>query len=179
MANSDKAMGFELVSDKGGTTSNIEYQVDSSNGNIIGLNDPVTQEADGNVTRSAANDGIVVLGVVQGIKDSDGKSINRLAASTAGSVLVTPARDNIFRIQTDSGTNVTQAAVGATANFATATDADSVTGISTFELDSSDIGTGLQCRILGKDTGSAFGEDHVKVLVEFNESVGFDGNASI
>ncbi len=179
MANSDLAQGFELVQDKGGTTALRLYSVDSSNGNIIGKNDAVTLEADGNVTRSAANDGILVLGVVQGIFNSDGKAINFLAASTAGTVLIAPARDNVFKIQSDSGTNVAATAIGATANFAVTGNASAITGVSGMELDASDIGTGLQCRILGKDPDSSFGEDHVKLLVEFNESVGFTGTATI
>lgn len=177
MANADKTLGFELVSDEGGTTSPIEFAVDSSNGNIIGLNDPVTLEADGNVTRSAANDGIVVIGVVQGILDSNRKSIKRLAASTAGTVLVTLAKDNLYRIQSVSGTTVNATEIGATFNHVVTSDADSGTGISGVELDTSS--TAGQCRVLGKDSGSAFGEDHVKLIVSFNEYVGASGTTTI
>lgn len=178
MANPDKPFGFKLVTSKGGNTALQKYSVDASNAAIIGLGDPISIEADGGVARSAADDGVIVVGVVARIEDSDGKAIKRLAASTAGTVYVIPAEGNVFEVQADSGTTLTAAAINATANFVVTGDADSTTGISQVELDSSDVGTGLQLRILGLAPGSSWAE-HAKLLVAFNESVGYAGSASV
>lgn len=179
MANADFPTGFQQINDEGVDPVLFKAEVDSSNGNIIGSQDAITREADGNVTRSAANDGVNVLGTVQQIFDTDGVPLLRLAASTAGTVYYIPAKDRRFVIQSDSGTTVAATAIGATANFVVTGDADSTTGKSKMELDSSDIGTGLQLRIEGKTDASVWGEEHVDLIVSFNESVGQAGTATI
>ena len=63
-----------------------------------------------------------------------------------------------------------QEAVGATADLVVA-DCSTVSGVSRIELDSSNIGTGQQVRIIGKDgdPNNAYGE-HVDLLVHVCEN---------
>lgn len=179
MANSDAATGFQAIRRLGGgELATNPYQVDASNGNTISKNDLVSAEADGAVTRSTANDGNIVIGAVQSIKDADGKPLNFLPASTAGEVQVYDQLDTVYVVQSDTGTVTTAADVFATANHVDAA-GDSNTGLSNQELDASDIGTGLQARIIGlhQVEDNEFGENS-KLEVVLNEQL-FKGTASI
>lgn len=169
MANIDNPRGLEYQ--YGGNPVMREVSVDASNGARIGLNDGVILEADGNVARVAAGSGAILSDVVQGIKNSDGETINYLPASTAGTLIVKKIDPSmVFKIQADSGTAVALAAVGATADLVVA-DCSTVSGVSRIELDSSNIGTGQQVRIIGKDgdPNNAYGE-HVDLLVQVCEN---------
>ena len=78
--------------------------------------------------------------------------------------------DTIFAVQADE--DVVAADIGNTADFVAGT-GDSITNISGFELDSSNIGTGAGCKILGLDGtvvgDNNLGENNTKVLIIFNE----------
>lgn len=179
MANSDNPKGFVLVGRMGGgEPSKRLYSVDSSNSTAIFHNDAMKAEADGNVAPLAANDGNSFLGSALAIYDSNNKPIKYLAASTAGYVLVCNDPQAIYEVQTDSGTSITAGDVFATANHVAGA-GDTTLGISRMELDASDIGTGLQFKIIDKsDTeDNVFGE-HCNVLVVPNEQH-FKATASI
>jgi len=178
MANADLARGFQLITELG--AGNVVYQkaeVDVSNATAIFKGDPITAESDGYVMASAANDGIAVLGVAQAFFSTTGEALSYLPALTAGTVLYVTPEGKKFKIQSDSSTNVAVTDIYATANHVAGT-GNTTTGESKAELDASDIGTGLQLRILGKDDASAWGE-HVNLIVEFNEYVGHAGTATI
>ncbi len=71
MANVDRAMGFVPISERGSLgvgTKTIDR--DASDAVIIGKNDPIKTEADGNATRGVAADTNVTgaLGVVRSIR---------------------------------------------------------------------------------------------------------------
>ena len=191
MANRDKPNGFKpTVKLDGSVIPTRWFPVDSGNGTAIFVGDVIVAEADGNVAPSAANDGISVLGACTGIADvneiSQGHpnaagTTKHLPASTAGFVCVALAvNDAVFEVQSDSGTTVLETARFATANH-TAGAGDTVTSQSRHELDASDIGTGLQVRILDKvdEPNNNWGEVNVQLLVQFNESIFSSGNASI
>jgi len=95
--------------------------------------------------------------------------------------LIWNARDYIFGIQAD--TDATAPAniqvIGATANHV-AGSGNATTQLSGHELDTDDIGTGLQLRILRlvKRPDNAWGP-HADLEVEFNEHNGHSGSASI
>ena len=72
-----------------------------------------------------------------------------MAGSTAGTVIGIPVKNQLFAVQADSSTALTVAARHATANHAV-TAGDTDTGVSNVELDASDVGTGVQMRILDK-----------------------------
>jgi hypothetical protein len=126
------------------------YSVDSSNSAPIGIGDPVTLEADGNVTRAAA--GGVILGVCVGksvVSDvnefgagtSPHGNLNlqqvHVPASTAAEVRVIVDDGAIYEIQEDStGGALALTAIGANADILS-TAPDSTTGRSNVELDSS------------------------------------------
>ncbi len=179
MANADLAKGFQLITDDGkGDVVLNKATVDAANATAIFKNDPITAEADGNVTVSSADDGVVVLGVADGFLSTTGEPLSYLPATTAGTVLYIDPKGRRFKIQSDAGTTVAATAVYATANHAAGT-GSTVTGISGAELDASDIGTGIQLRILGKDDDSTWGLANVNLIVEFNEYVGHAGSATI
>lgn len=169
MANADSPKGFRPLEE--GPT--FPVSVDASNATTIGKGDPLEMEADGGYGRAEAGDAAVVKYIAWGFKDSDGNSITYLPASTAGTVNaipITPGRK--FVIQSNTGTTVAATAVNATADFV-AGNASTTSGVSTYELDASDIGTGTQLRILGKlETAedNAWGEAHVDLIVEFSET---------
>ena len=171
MANVDAPRGFRpLGSIDGGSYQTLEYGVDSSNSLAIFKGDPLTLEADGYVKQSAADDGVLVHAVATGFKNTDGKSRSYLSGSTAGTVIGIPVKNQLFAIQADSGTALTVAARHATANHVV-TAGDTDTGVSNIELDASDVGTGIQMRILNKlDEPNNSWAEHVDLVVEFTEN---------
>lgn len=181
MANTDAAFGFRLVDSTVGDPQGglMEFDVDVANATAIFRGDPITALAGGTVQSSAANDGVTVIGIVQGCLDDEGKDVSFLAALTAGKVLVSPLKGRIYSVQGDTGTSILAIDIFATANFVIGA-GDTGSGVSRYELDASDIGTGQQFRILGlsKDTrGNDFGE-HAVVYGVFVEDA-LEDNTSI
>lgn len=167
MANVDNPFGFRLVS---GPREIVELNIDASNASRLGKGDPLKMEADGGYARLATEELCAYI-IDGGFKDSNGQSINYLAASTAGTcngIKVVPGQ--VWACQADSGTALTSAAINATADIV-AGDCSTTTGISVYELDSSNVGTGQQVRILGllKDPNNSFAE-HADLLVEWSEN---------
>ena len=112
----------------------------------------------------------MVHAVATGFKNTDGKSISYLSGSTAGTVIGIPVKNQLFAIQADIGTALTVAARHATANHVV-TAGDTDTGVSNIELDASDVGTGIQMRILNKlDEPNNSWAEHVDLVVEFTEN---------
>jgi hypothetical protein len=179
MANANLPTGFKLVDDQGGASSLQQFEVDSSNAVLISKNDAIKIEADGSVTRLAAGDGILAGYVVEGIIGADGRNKNNLPASTAGTLICVPVANNVFEIQANNSAILDATSIGATLDIAAVVDGDSVTGVSKMEANSSDLGTGLQLRIIGKNPNSNWGEDFVKLRVVFNEYMGNAGTATI
>ena len=183
MANRDRPNGFKPVIMVDGSDVPVRnFPVDADEASTLMVGDLVTAEADGNVNLAIANDGILVLGAVTAIFDTNGVpaghpnsaiSTKYKPVSTAAIVAVALAMPNaIFRCQSDSGTDVAQTARFATANHAAGT-GDTTTAVSRGELDASDIGTGLQLRIIDKvdEPGNDWADANVDLLVTFNESV--------
>lgn len=172
MANVNAPYGFisndNMLSDD--AESLQQYSVLDTNTHPIGQGDPVSVLNTGTVGRSAAGDGDIVVGIVQNIFDSNGRPIDYLPASTAGTVEVTPVTSvNKFRVQC-SGT-VAATDVFATADFV-ASDCNTNAGLSTYQLDSTTIGTGNQCRILGLyNTVNNNWGTNAQVIVSFCENV--------
>lgn len=182
MANLDNPKGFEWVDNLGGDAQFQEYTVDVANATAIFKGDPITLEADGAIKASAAGDGVSVAAIAMSFKDSTtGRSASFLPATTAGTIRAIPVKSQIFIVQSDSGTNVAASDVNATADFVTGT-GDSTTGVSKYELDASNIGTGQQLRIIGKarkvGQENEFGDEHVDLLVSFVENA-YEDNTSI
>ena len=179
MANPDGPIGFQEIDDinAGGINNLQPYYVDASNASRIGNGDPITAEADGGVARSAAGDGVSVVAIAKQFKNSNGESIKYLPASTAGTIMGLPVKGRIFQVQADSGTSVASTSRGATADFVAA-DCDTTTGISNFELDSDNIGTGNQCRVIDKVAApnNDWGE-HVLLKVVFVEDAYSDSTS--
>lgn len=179
MANVDRPRGLRPV----GTLSGApwqgavrEYSVDASNATAIFNGDPVTLEADGNVTPTA--DGGVILGVVVGVKvDRDVAATEHpgyLPATTAGSVLVCIAPDAIYEVQSDDAATAEVALTDVGANIDLNANAGSTTtGQSAYELDADTITSAgsAQLRIIGlvDRPDNAVGE-FAKWLVRVHES---------
>jgi len=164
----------------GSKVPTMDFAVDADEATNLFVGDLITAEADGFCNPAAANDGIAVLGSVVAIYDNNGVPIghpNSLIStkykpvSTAAIVTVALGLAGaLFRCQSDTGTTVAESARFATANH-TAGSGDTTTAVSRHELDASDIGTGLQLRIVDKidEPDNAWGEAHVDLLVMFNE----------
>jgi hypothetical protein len=162
MANVDAPRGFyPLYHLEGGEIRTNTYFVTTSA--AIYKGDLVSMINTGCVSASTADDGIIVVGVAaEWVK----------AATSATAYTTIQVYDDpkiVFGVQCDSGTSVAVTDIFATANHV-ATTGNTTTGISAHELDSSDLGTGLQCRVLRKvnNPDNAWGE-HVDVEVIFNE----------
>ena len=193
MANRDRPNGFKPVRMiDGADVPVMEFPVDADEASTLMVGDLVAAENDGNVYLAVANDGVIVLGAVTAIFDTNGVpaghpnsliSTKYKPVSTAARVSVALAiRNALFRCQSDTGTDVAETDRFATANHVAGT-GDTVTAVSRGELDSSDIGTGIQLRILDKidEPGNDWDDAHVDLLVTFNESLftGATGNATI
>lgn len=181
MTNVDKARGFQQIDALAGQAQFQTYEVAVGNAVAIYNGDPLKLLAAGTVEAGAANDGVTIAAVAKTFKDSNGNSLKFLPALTAGTIGGIPVKGQVFEIQSDSGTNVAATAVNATANYAAGT-GDTTTGFSGFELDASDIGTGQQCRIIGKVNAvgqeNEWGEAHVNLLVVFVENA-YEDSTSI
>jgi len=190
MANIDRPRGFRPAEGIGSQHIVKRFPIDSSNSTAVFVGDVMDLNAAGSVRPAAADAGVTAAGVCVGIQDSNGNPIGSpnssvstkyLPTSTAGYALVAMALPGaVFICQTDSGTVPTSADIGATADHA-AGSGDTTTAVSRHELDASNIGTGLQFRIIGilEEPGNTWLE-HVDVYVVFNESAfGVSGAASV
>ncbi len=179
MPNRDTPNGFRVAQGIGSQHVVKRFRVDSNNSTALFVGDVVDLDGEG-VGPAAADAGVSVAGVCVGVYDSNeipcghpnsSVSTKYLTGSTAGYADVALALPGaVFIAQLDSGSTPTEDDVGATCDHV-ATAGDTTVAHSKHELDSSDIGTGIQCRIIGKvdEPGNAWGE-HVDVLVVFNES---------
>lgn len=143
MANVDRPAGFRPAKNMLGSSWNAivrEYNADAAKASAIGIGDPVTLAADGNVELAASGD--TVLGVAVGFGvgttnhgrvgyyDADNLGKQFMTATEAGVVAVVPAEGVLFEIQTDSDLDLVQ---GDLADF-TATTVNTLTGQSTKEI---------------------------------------------
>ena len=172
MANIDNAQGFiPLAADK----SLTYYPIDASNSSPLGKGDPLAIDSDGHGSRLAA-DGTGCIGVIQKVEDSNGLPLKYLPASTEGRVGVLPCEGVDYIIQSDGATAAN--AVGATVDIA-ASNCNTTSGQSTFQADHSDIGSGTQLRIIGKQEDNTFGSANVNLMVRWNVFAGSDGSTTI
>ncbi len=180
MANDDAPMGLWPISHPSGCLrKNVfgNYIIDANTAGALARGDLVSSEAGGNIELSAANDGVIVCGVFWGCEyvDADGQihhSAYIPATKTGFTGMKAHVYDDptiVFGVQADSGTDLTVASVFNTANHVAGT-SDSTRKLSGHELDSSDVGTGSQLKILGlvDMPNNAWGE-HVKLRVLINE----------
>lgn len=161
MANRDNPRGFFPIGHlTGGEVRMREYTLTTGatayQGDLLKIVDAGTVEA------GAADIGITAIGVAAQYATDSG---------SAGGVKILVYDDPsiIFGVQADTGTATTAADVGETANHV-AGSGSATTKLSGHELDSSDIATGAQLKIVGLMTepDNAWGE-HSKLKVIFNE----------
>jgi len=180
MANIDAPRGLWPISHPSGCLrKNVfgNYIIDANTAGALAQGDLVSAEAGGNIELAAADDGIIVVGVFWGCRyvDADGDihySTYIPATKTGFTLMQADVYDDPtieFGIQADSGTALTVASVFNTANHVAGT-SDSTRKLSGHELDSSDVGTGAQLKILGLvDTPDNDWGEHVKLRVLINE----------
>ena len=154
MSTTDKKYGlrptFHLT---GGAIRSREYHVDSSNTPGIFIGDLVMIESDGNIAAATADIGLACIGVAVGVKNVNRSAISAgfLAASTEGYIDVVDDPYVVFRVQEDGvGTSLIEAqtAIGNTANHVAGT-GSTTTGMSGHTINSDDVGTGAQLKIVG------------------------------
>jgi hypothetical protein len=160
MANVDTPRGFWPVKHStGGAIRATQYPMTAST--TIYKGDLLKVVAAGTVEPSAADDGIIVIGVAAEYRVS--------AASGTYTMLVYDDPDILFGVQADSGTAVAATAVFATADHV-AGSGSATTKMSGHELDSDDIGTGQQLEIIGKvEREDNTWAEHVDLIVRINE----------
>jgi hypothetical protein len=123
--------------------------------------DLLKKVAAGSVEVSAANDGTIIEGVAAEYK------VAGASGTTWVDVYVDPYIS--YGVQADSGTALTVAAVGATANHVAGA-GSATTKLSGHELDSDDVGSGAQLKILGKiERPDNTWAEHVDLEVQINE----------
>lgn len=162
MANVDNPHGFKVLSHLHGAPTNFKTNLYRKEASVIlGLGDAVvlagsastagTNGADKTgiptVTRAAGASGTISGVAVGFIHDADGTSPaykkHYMAAADKGYVLVCDDKDAMFSIQEDSDTvSLAVTDVGEGVDLITAANANSVTGYSVFEIDSSTSPTG-------------------------------------
>lgn len=165
MANVDKAFGFKLIGSlRGGMPASIEYPVTTSSTALF-VGD-LADMANGVVIPAATGTDVSSPGVVTALYDSNKKAVSYLATSTSGYASICSDPDAVYEVQADSGTALTSAgSIGHTADHVAGA-GDTLTGISGHELDSSNIGTGTQLRIIGKvETPDNTWGEHVNLRV--------------
>ena len=176
MANIDRPNGAVLVGNITGAPVNgkmRKYNVDVSNAVAIFPGDFISLEADGNVKASTTSDRI--LGVCMGVNvDMDVSATEHpgyLPATTVGTILVNVDPNSLYEVQEDSvGSNLALDSIGNLADVAVGS-GNTATGTSAHEIDSSDIGTGAQLKIvdLVDKADNALGAN-AKWIVKINEA---------
>jgi len=190
MANRDNPCGFIPVQKLDGSKiPEWTFPVNSVGSNMF-VGDLVYATSDGDIDVAAADQGDAVVGAVTAIYDENMTPIGHpnstvstkyLPSGDTGYAKVALALpDAIFRVQSDSGTNVSETSRWQTANHVAGT-GNTTTGISAHELDASDIGTGAQLKILDKvdEPNNAWGDAHVDLLVIISESWFYDATAGV
>ena len=160
MANIDRPQGMWPIGHlTGGEIRTRSYTLTTSA--TVFKGDPLKVVTGGTVEVAAADDGLIIIGV----------AAEYVATSAAGAtVQVYDDPYIVFGVQADSGTAVAATAVFSKANLNTYAAGSTTTGISIVELDSSDIDTGSQLKILGKvERPDNTWAEHVDLAVVFNE----------
>lgn len=160
MANLDNAKGFWPIGHlTGGVIRTNEYLITASQtiyqGSLLKVVDG------GTVEDAAADAGVIVIGVAAEYKVGNSSGTTPIAVYDDPYI--------IYGVQADTGTAPTAADVFETANHVVGS-GSTTTKLSGNELDSSDIATGAQLKILGKidEPNNAWGE-HVDLRVIINE----------
>lgn len=144
MANVDRPNGFRPAKSLVGAAWNAlvrEYDADAAKASAIGIGDPVTLAADGNVELAATGNTILGVAVGFGINssqvhgevgyfDPDNLGKQYMTAGEAGKVAVVPAEAVLFEVQSDSDLDLAR---GDTADFTAAT-VNTTTGRSAKEI---------------------------------------------
>lgn len=167
MANIDAPIGFFPVRHlTGGEIRANKYVL--TTGSTAYRGDLLKVVAAGTVEPSAANDGVIVIGVAA-------EYIDDSASAGGKEILVYDDPYLVYCVQMDDAGAITSSAadIFATANHL-AGSGSSTTKLSGHELDESDIGTGGQLRILGlcnvRDSNNAWG-DNADVEVQIAEHI--------
>ena len=152
MANTDSPFGLKPT---GIIYEPRKYKLTANYATAMGIGDPVIGVAAGTVQKAAAGTGNPVLGSVGGFLNASGLSVGYFSAAATGTwyVWVYDHPEQEFEIQEDGDTTpVALTDVFNTANFIFTHAANSTTGLSGVELDSSGAATATaaadQLRIL-------------------------------
>ncbi len=190
MPNRDNPMGFRVAQSIGSQPVYKRFLIDSSNGTAVFVGDVMDLNALGSVRPAAADAGVSAAGICVALYDSDGHPIghpnssvstNYLGSSTAGYALVALALPGaVFIAQAQTGQTPASEDIGETTDHVAGA-GDTTTAGSRHELNFSDLGTGLQFRIIGLvDNPSNTWAEHADVYVVFNESAfGVSAAASV
>ena len=190
MANRDNPMGFRMAQGIGSQHVLKRFPIDSSNSTNVFVGDVMDLNAQGSVRPAAADAGVSAAGVCVALYDSDGHPIghpnssvstNYLGTSVAGFALVSLALPGVvFIAQAQTGQTPAAEDIGETTDHVAGT-GDTTTAVSKHELNFSDLGTGLQFRIIGLvDNPANSWAEHADVYVVFNESAfGVSAAASV
>jgi len=188
MANADAAFGLRPVGGLDGSPYNggtIRCVIPSGDSTATFIGDPVklsgtaVTAADGSGTYPTVIQGTAdaeFFGVVTSFEPDPATSLEDQyrKASTQRFCQVVPALDALFAVQADE--DVVIADIGSSVDFVNSTNVltagSTVTGLSGVEIDSSNIGTGANCLILGvyNSPDNDLATNNPIVIVRLNES---------
>ena len=185
MANVDAAFGLRPVGGLDGSPYNgatITCAIPASDSTATFIGDPVKLSGAG-----VTVDGATYPGVIQGTADAEFFGVvtsfdydpadltkQYRVASTLRLCSVVPALDALFAVQADEDIEV--ADIGSSVDFVNSTNVltagSTATGLSGVEIDSSDVGTGANCLILGvlNAPDNDLASNNPVVIVRLNES---------
>ena len=163
----------------GGADQQHKYTIDTAYSTALYTGDLVKMTGTGlNIARAAAGDDAGVVGVFNGCRytDATGKRVFSpywpgSSGNTAIEADVINDPSTLFEIQTEDGTNFTEAMIGQCADVVYTKSGDAKSGLSGMELDISALATtGKQCLIrdLVRRSGNDFGAN-AKVVVQLVE----------
>jgi hypothetical protein len=162
MANTDKPRGLWPVRHLTGGEIRTERRILTASATAY-TGEVLKVVAGGSVETATANDGIIVGAVAAEYK------VAGASGTTWVNVYVDP--NIVYGVQADSSATLDVGAVNATANHVAGA-GSATTKMSADELNSSDVGSGLQLKILGKiERPDNVWGDHVDLEVIFNEQL--------
>lgn len=189
MANKDIPFGLKVYNKRGGTEPGHigTYAVLASDTTPLFAGDPVvktgTATADGTpvVTKATAGDTNPITGVITAVDvDYDALSVQHRPASTARTVKVADAPNQLFTIQADGAVAVTD--IGSNADLIFTNAGNTSFGLSGVELDSTTFGAGatkqLKVHQLYKDQHNEMGANAI-LVVSINNHTEAAGKAGI
>ena len=140
MANLNAPHGFTPIQSPYGAIQKNPYTITASYATALYIGDPVVRTSAGTISRATAGSAGLVVGVITEIFDADGVPVNYYPASSSTTYTANVADDpdQEFEAQDDGDTTqLALADLGAGVDFVAGSGGSTITGLSSFMIDSS------------------------------------------